>query len=211
MAMVLKVKIVTVGEFLEASQVFFWILPSMAKSVWSDFSHICLFHCQEDFRGVSFVVWSFLRASEAISCGLSSKKQFFRTHGRLPSLFELIFHSLVPFIVRKTSVELILVFEAFLRPRNVRFCSCGSKKRIVWIATSKTVKNLNNLDVIIVFWQVGKWYLGWQSWIEMIFHELVNFNGRKSSAELVLGFENFWWQVKRLSIREVCCCMQIGC
>ena len=59
---------IVVGEFVKAFQLFFRILWSIAKSVWADFSHTCSFHHQEDSCVVSFVAWSFLRPSNAVSC-----------------------------------------------------------------------------------------------------------------------------------------------
>ena len=147
-------KIVTIGEFLEASQLFFWILWSIAKSVWVDFSHTCLFHCQEHLCGISFAVWRFLRWSNTISCGQSSKKRFFGSCVRLRSLFRLTFHTLVLFVVRKTSVELILVFEAFWDQAMRDFAV------VVWencVFEWETVKNLNNLEHVNRI-LTGTWY-----------------------------------------------------
>ena len=120
----------TIGEFLEASQLVFRILWSIVNGGLADFSHTCSFHRQEDFCVVSFVVWRFLRPSRPISSCRSLKKRFFRSHGQLPSLFELIFYTLVLFIARETSVEFILPFEAFWNQAMWDFATAIQRNRL---------------------------------------------------------------------------------
>ena len=138
---------VIIGEFLEAFQLVFWILWSIVNGVSADFSHTCSFYRQEDFCGVSFVVWRFLRPSRSISSCPSSKKRFFGSRGQLPSPFEFIFHTLVLFIARETSVEFILLFEAFWNQAMHDFATAVQRNHFFeqqWVNS----KNLNNLEHI---------------------------------------------------------------